>query len=184
MNKPILLYSCEVWGFSNFQLLERVQLRFLKSIFNMKQSTPNVFLYGEFGVFPIEIDIQTRMISFWVKLIDEDSTKLSSMLYRFMYHEFNTETSKWLQTVKNILIKCGLSGFWDQQKVENPIWLVKTVKQKLKDLFIKDWYTRIENSQSCLNYKLYKSVFDLEYYLQKLPSTLKKMCMPLPHKKP
>ena len=49
MIKPILLYGCEVWGFSNITLIERVQLQFLKSIFNLKQSTPNIMIYGEFG---------------------------------------------------------------------------------------------------------------------------------------
>ena len=39
--KPILLYGAEVWGYGNLELVERVQLKFLKYVLNMKKSTPN-----------------------------------------------------------------------------------------------------------------------------------------------
>ena len=41
MVQPILLYDSEVWGFGNLDVLERVVLKYLKSILNMKTSTPN-----------------------------------------------------------------------------------------------------------------------------------------------
>ena len=65
-------------GFSNCKLLEKVQLRFLKSIFNLKSSTPNIFVYG---VYPIEIDIQARMVSFWTKLVSENESNKVSSIY-------------------------------------------------------------------------------------------------------
>ena len=34
---PILLYSCEVWGFSNINLIERLHLRFCKLLLNVKK---------------------------------------------------------------------------------------------------------------------------------------------------
>ena len=38
--KPILLYACEICGHGNVDILEQVQLKFLKSILNLKNSTP------------------------------------------------------------------------------------------------------------------------------------------------
>ena len=67
MIKPILLYGSEVWGYSNCKSIERIHLKFLKSIFNIKPSTTNVMLYVEFDVYPIEIDINVKIISFWSK---------------------------------------------------------------------------------------------------------------------
>ena len=178
MIKPILLYASEVWGFSNCQLLERVHLRFLKSIFGMKSSTPNIFVYGEFGVFSIEIDIQTRMVAFWTKLIQDDIQKINNSLYDIVYLEKNIDKFVWLEKVKNILIKCGLNGFWEQQKVDSPIWLIKCVKQKLQDLFINEWYSKVKSSESSSNYRTFKTKFELEYYLQKLPLQMKKnLCL-------
>ena len=63
--------------FSDITLIECLQLQFLKSIFNLKQSTPNIMIYDEFGVYPIGIDIKAVMINYWIKLIAPNSLKFS-----------------------------------------------------------------------------------------------------------
>ena len=83
--KPILLYGCEIWGFGNLDIIERVQLKFLKMILNLKKSTPSYMVYGESGLYPLKIDIQTRIVSFWTNLLDFNSGKLSSMTYNIIY---------------------------------------------------------------------------------------------------
>jgi hypothetical protein len=41
MIKPILLYGCKVWGFSNNDILEKIHLKFGKILLNLKTSTPS-----------------------------------------------------------------------------------------------------------------------------------------------
>ena len=155
-----------MWGFSDITLIERVQLQFLKSIFNLKQSTPNIMIYGEFGVYPIEIDIK---INYWIKLIAANSLKFSNLLYKFLFNMVSNKQSPWLEYIKGILINCGFSGIWDAQKVENPRWLVRSIKQKNKDLYINHWFSNVDASSSCINYPLFKENFALENYMLKLP---------------
>ena len=69
MIKPILLYGCEILGFGNLDLFERVQLKYLKYTINLKKSTPSFMVYGETGTYLISLDIQETIISFWTKLI-------------------------------------------------------------------------------------------------------------------
>ena len=64
MVKPILLYACEIRGIGNFDVLGRIQLKFCKYIFNLKQSMPSYMIYAELGATPLYIDIQTRIIPF------------------------------------------------------------------------------------------------------------------------
>ena len=45
--KPILLYGCEVWGFGNIDVLEIVQLNFIKRVLKVKRSTPNYISMGK-----------------------------------------------------------------------------------------------------------------------------------------
>ena len=47
MIQPILIYGCEVWGYENLNIVEKLHLKFLKLAAGLKQSTPNVMVYGE-----------------------------------------------------------------------------------------------------------------------------------------
>ena len=47
-------------------------------------------IYGELGIMPLNIDIQTRIISFWSKLIENDNPiKLSITMYTIIYELSN-----------------------------------------------------------------------------------------------
>ena len=64
MIKPILLYGCEVWGFSNNDILEKIHLKFCKILLNLKTSTTSYMVYGELGRYPIYIDIEIRTVPY------------------------------------------------------------------------------------------------------------------------
>ena len=138
--KPILLYGCEIWGSGKFDIHEIVQLKKFKSMFGLKKSTPTYIIYGEFGIYPLEIEIFTRMISFWTRLGTSENYKLSSDMYWVSYtHDIhNNVRSKWICIIKTILIECGLSGIWDQQILENPKWLKESVNKNLKIYLFKN----------------------------------------------
>ena len=55
--KPISLCVCEVWGFGNIEVIERVELKFMKYIQKLKNSNPNNIVYGELGMMSLKIDI-------------------------------------------------------------------------------------------------------------------------------
>ena len=67
--KPILLYGCEVWGFGNNSIIERVHIKFCKILLGVKKSTPDFMIYGELGRYPLDISIKLRMINYWFKLV-------------------------------------------------------------------------------------------------------------------
>jgi hypothetical protein len=164
--KPVLLYGCEIWGYGNVEIIERVQLKFLKIILNVKSSTPNSIVYGETGVKPLSIDIKQRMISFWCKLVNE--RKLSSEIYSIVLSNFkylNNHKFLWIEHVKNIFFECGLMNIWESHEFNNSKWLTLTIKQKLSDIFINEWYSNIENQSKCRSYKLFKHNFGFEKYL-------------------
>ena len=54
--KPIFLYGAELWGYGNCDSLERIYLRFLKYLFNLKRSIPSYMIYGELGIMPISVE--------------------------------------------------------------------------------------------------------------------------------
>jgi hypothetical protein len=56
----ILLYGSEVWGYENLKILEQIHLKFCKRILKVRNTTPNVIVYGELGRFPLEIRVKLR----------------------------------------------------------------------------------------------------------------------------
>ncbi|MES9881062.1 MAG: reverse transcriptase domain-containing protein [Sedimenticola sp.] len=179
MVKPILLYGSEIWGFANNDIIERVHLKYLKIIFNMKKSTPSFMVYGEAGQVPIHVEIQTRMISFWSRLHNENDRKLSSIFYDIVYSHYknsgetNNRKFQWISCIKTILIKCGLNDVFVSRLFPNAKWLKFTVKMKLKDLYINEWFKSVAESSSALNYRIFKNKFGFEEYLTKLPYSLR-----------
>ena len=178
--KPILLYGCEVWGIGNLDIIERVQLKFYKNILNLKKSTPSFMIYGELGVTPLPIDIKTRILSYWAKLIEgKENDILSSNVYFIMYemHKNRLIKSSWIDTVKTTLNSLGFSGFWNNQSFLNANWLKKATNQRLKDIFIQDWFTHIDVSSHTNTYKIFKQNFQQRKYISSLPDKLCKIML-------
>jgi hypothetical protein len=52
---PILVYSCEVWGFENKQGIEKMHLQYCKRILNIRNTTPNVMATVKLAVFLLKL---------------------------------------------------------------------------------------------------------------------------------
>ena len=174
MVKPILLYGCEVWGIGNNDMIERVHLKFCKLLLSLKTSTPSYMIYGELGRYPIDLDIKTRLISFWGRLNSGKETKLSYILYKLCYHmSINDNVNfSWLNRIKTILNECGIPNVWETQSFINCKWLVSFIKLRLKDQYVQVWHSLLENSPKALNYKLFKDFFGKEDYFEILGNKL------------
>ena len=42
---PVLLYGCEIWGYENLSLLEKLQLKAIKFMLHLHKSTNNAMVY-------------------------------------------------------------------------------------------------------------------------------------------
>ena len=52
----LLNYGSPIWGFTKSKELERLHLKFLKSLLGVKTSTSNAGVYIEFGRYPLFIN--------------------------------------------------------------------------------------------------------------------------------
>ena len=171
---PILTYGCEIWGFTDFNSIEIFQRRFIRNCLNINKFTAKSIVYGESGVEKIENKIYGRMISFWNKLKQNQSNKISYKMFQFVkqLHDNDIVKSKWCCKLNDILNKIGKSYLWNAVGVGNH--RIKTlVKQTLKDSFIQNWSSDISNNTLCLNYRIFKRKFCLPHYLTTLDKDLR-----------
>ena len=124
------------------------------------------FLDGELGLFPIEIDVKLRMISYWARLLTGKETKLSYLSYKILYNLFIDENLdfSWIKHVKHIFDDTGYSYIWSQQFFQNSDLLLALIRNRLHEQFTQEWHSLIQNSPKAINYRLFKDNFEFENY--------------------
>ena len=169
--KPILLYSSEIWGYGNLDIIERCQLKFYKQILNLKKSTPTFMVYGELGTFPLYVDIQCRMVSFWAKLRDGHN-EIASTIYDIVYRlrEQGKLKSKWIDHVQHLINSNGFGHVWNSPDEINMKWFIAAFKQKIRDQYLQTWSSLVDQASSGKNYRLFKGTFQMNRYFSFLPT--------------
>ena len=176
---PILLYGSEVWFPKMNDLAMKLQLRYYKLILGLRKCTPTCMVLGEVGKLPLEIHAKLRMMTYWYKLVTcQNDNKLSSVTYKFFLKlkEAGGYESPFLKTVEKTLNDVGLPGVWIHQNNLNYSLecFKKMIKKRLEDIYIQNWYTEVNERESCYNYRMFKTDFGQESYLSKLPEHLAK----------
>ena len=59
---PTALYGCEVWGFRNIEVVEKLHLLYCKMLLRVNKSTTSAMVLGELGRLPIEYNVNCRML--------------------------------------------------------------------------------------------------------------------------
>ena len=172
---PILLYCCEVWGYEDFKILEKLHLKFCKLILGVPRSAPSYVVYGELGRQPLSSFIYPRMLKFWGKLVvNANRNKLSKILYYSIIPIINTEKHtnniprfKWVKHIQKLLQEIGYPGIWTTHTFPSIEWLYRTARLRLSDRFKQEWDSNKSSSQS-KHYFSVKTELKLENYLMKL----------------
>lgn len=168
---PICVYGCEVWGYGNLNNLEIFYRKFLKRVLGLNKSTPNCMVYGESGKYPIANIVYRRMISFWIKVSEGKTSKLSSIFYRLIYklHINNLYHSPWLMKIKTLLCNSGNPRYFLQQEQYFPKLFMKNILSKqLQNQYIQEWFLEVNRNRKCTIYRIFKEGHCFEQYLTKL----------------
>ena len=105
---PIALYGCEIWGFENSQIIENLHNDFLRQIINEKKY-PYIYVTCRIGMTSNTNNIKSRMIGFWLSIVNGKESKLSKLLYSIMLreHEKGSYNFKWIRCINDILFAVG-----------------------------------------------------------------------------
>ena len=118
------------------------------------------------------------MISYWRKICraDYNANLVSTCIYNAARSYYNccniTNRSfyfRWIHCIKSILCNCGFSGIWENNDFPNQRWLSLSIKQKLTDIYLNEWYQNVEMDK---NYRLFKKAFNFENYISKVPNNM------------
>ena len=164
---PILNYSSEVSGVYDCSKLEKVHLHFCKKLLGVRMQTQNNFIYGELGRTSIKCKRVLGVIKYWLKIIQLDNIKYVRIVYDALYRQIVTKPNKksWVTSVRDLLQSLGFNDVWLFQGVGHISIFLSSVKQRINDVFVQNWYSELQDSTRARSYILFAE-FKLQKYLK------------------
>ena len=112
LNKPT------IWGITKSEEIERIHLKFLKSILCVQLSTSNMAVYGELGRFPLYISRYVCVINYCIKLMKSDNVLIKELCLD-MTADVNRSLKNWESQVKVLPDMYVFSHIWLTQHITN-----------------------------------------------------------------
>ena len=166
--QPSLLYASELWGLKEQASVERAHLFACKRFLNVHPKTPNNLVYGETGRFPLIVNSTIRAIKYWFRLQKMPEDRLPRQALTMFEGTSIPDKINWLKFVRDCLCKSGFAFVWLNRGVGNEKSFLKKLKVRLKDCFIQNWHSKINESQRFMLYSVHKDSLDCEKYLSTL----------------
>jgi hypothetical protein len=165
--KPVLFYGPEGRVFLQANQIERVHTMLCKRTLGVKVSTQNDFIYGDrkrTDLYSLRI---VYIIKYWLIITSSPENKYINYIFKMMLNDIENQPQKsnWASCVKNVLSRLGFYHVWLEQGVGHVNIFVQILKQRIKDVFVQGWQSRIDISTRDTFYKSIYS-FGFQPYLK------------------
>ena len=122
----------------------------------MKQSTHNLAICSELGLYPMIIERQVRIIKYWLKLnSNENANIILYNVYRGMVEDLSKGAVNWLSKVKYLLEYNGFADIWMYPDSVIASHFIPVLRQRLMDTYITNWR---EGMETCSSLSLYRNL--------------------------
>ena len=174
--KPIVLFSSEIWGYEIKPdcTTEKSLLRFCKHILGVNRTSVSNVVLGELGAFPLSVESNTAMITYFLYLKNHTSRLIASIVPEMK--SLNNDWYKYINSLReNYLPNDEIQKYAYSYKTQDPKStknnklslhnLKKTLQEKMKQNFTDKW---LRDRSECNKLEFYsdiKSKFKIEPYL-------------------
>ena len=138
----MLLYSSEVWGAYDStnpnkrekDPIERLHTQFYKNYLGLNKRAPNVVSRNETGRLPLQLNIFSRMIKFWLHLETLPENSVAKQCLRILHQLAIDEKPSFIFTINELLKKYNISPqnnvkpfnhYTDLQIIKNNVQKIK-----------------------------------------------------------
>ena len=144
-------YGPKIWGSHKAPDMDRIYMRFLKYVLNLRTQTTNAAFCGELGRFSKDILRKEHILKYWYKL---KSSQGSLINITFRYQVENNIHNSWASYGQNIINDLGFNFLWNSENVTKS-QLTKVI-ERLHDQYYQQWNTTVTNSPQLSTYNLIK----------------------------
>ncbi len=168
---PIMEYGSEVWYSRAAVLkLERFQRKYFKRNLRVRQQTPNLAVYGEYGIYPLDSRLQANVIKFLHRLVNMPDSSPARWVYNDLHSLYNCGFRTWVTKAMEIFqdTEDWLSLPFEKFVAMNHRKMKRAVKVALLDKYESTWLESVNDGNTnpkLRSYKMFKSDFCFEPYL-------------------
>ena len=164
--QPIVQYGSEIWGLqSAAREVENVQLFMLKRFLRVDMRTPNDFVYGDTGRYPLYINSAINCIRYWLKLLKMGSNRLPRKAYLMLFDLDSKEKKNWVSDVRCKLYQLGFGYVWLNQGVGDDAKFLCELRYRLVTSRWQEWDFHIQISDTFSMYRTFCTVYNTKSYL-------------------
>ena len=161
-----LLYASEVWGLLvTDDHIEKVHTYACKRFLNVSLRTPNSFVYGKLGRFPLGVNCCFRVIRYWFRLSKMDNSRLPYQAYKMLCTLDENGKKNWVTTVRQTLFHPEYGFVWLNHGVATEQRFIAQLKQRFIDVYSQEWLANLRGSTRFDMYILFKTSIRYETYL-------------------
>ena len=107
--RPILEYASEIWYQEKpIEDLERFQLKYLKNVSSVRQSTTDLAVYGETGQFPLHLRQKDQLVKYWLRIVSMPSDHVLKSIYDELIICAEKGQNNFARKIIALLSQCGL----------------------------------------------------------------------------
>ena len=135
--KPILDYSCEIWGYLDAVKLETIHLNILKYILDVRKTVPTAYVYSEMNATPLHVSRKLSVIKYWLNILKLDVKHPVRLTYNVLRQAADDSTfPNWTTHIKFLLQSNGFGYIWENQNTVNDTYFLNQFKRRLSDTFL------------------------------------------------
>ena len=143
---PVINYSAPVWGFRSYSCIDAVHNRAMRFYLGVGKYTPNDAVAGDMGWKPPSLRQWKSVCSYWAKLSLMTNTRLNKRLALWAASKSSRSCKNWTFLVADFLNANDMSTYADiVRPISSSVSFVDSVESKLFEIFVAQWYGRINN---------------------------------------
>ncbi len=168
---PIIEYGSEIWY--NATATERLsvfQRNYFRRVLHIREKTPNNGVYGDLGVYPIELRLRNNVIKYLHRIHSLPETSPVKWVYKDLVMLNDAGFSNWVTTAHKLYSEHSISQQHNLNSFFNLNYqaMKRCVKTSSQKAYRETWLTNIsdlENQPKLRTYMKFKNEFKFEQYL-------------------
>ena len=142
-----------------------MQSKFCKRYACLHKNTADFLALSECGRYPLAVTYMTQCVKYWIRLIQMPNYRYPKQCYNMLRSLASVGKINWAASVSSLLFKYGLGFVWEANTVGDASRFINQFRQRLADCSVQQWHSLVEESPKALHYKHFKSILEVETYL-------------------